>query len=180
MLSSLRRILFEKSHETEEHTQRIQKLALQIGRVCGLSESELDDLSLLSTLHDIGKIVIPEGIIIKPGNLSAEEWELIGKHPEIGYRIAGASPELAPIADAILAHHEWWDGTGYPRRLKGEEIPLISRIIAIVDAYDAMTQGRPYKDAVGQEDSLQELQDKAGKQFDPLLTATFIKMMKPA
>jgi len=180
MLSSLRRILFEKSHETEEHTQRIQKLALQIGRVCGLSESELDDLSLLSTLHDIGKIVIPEGIIIKPGNLSAEEWELIGKHPEIGYRIAGASPELAPIADAILAHHEWWDGTGYPRRLKEEEIPLISRIIAIVDAYDAMTQGRPYKDAVGEEESLQELQDKAGKQFDPLLTATFIKMMRSA
>ena len=180
MLSSLRRILFEKSHETEEHTQRIQRLALQIGRACGLSESELDDLSLLATLHDIGKIVIPEGIIIKPGNLSAEEWEWIGKHPEIGYRIAGASPELAPIADAILAHHEWWDGTGYPRRLKGEEIPLISRIIAIVDAYDAMTQGRPYKDAVGQEESLQELQDKAGKQFDPLLTATFLSMMKPA
>jgi diguanylate cyclase (GGDEF)-like protein/PAS domain S-box-containing protein len=177
MLSSLRRTLFEKSHETEEHTRRIQQLALQLGRVFGLSDSELDDLSLLATLHDIGKIAIPEGIIIKPGNLSPEEWELIWKHPEIGYRIAGATPELAPIADAILAHHEWWDGNGYPRGLKGEEIPLISRIIAVVDAYDAMTQGRPYKNAVEQGESLRELRNKAGKQFDPFLTAAFIKMM---
>lgn len=144
-ISSLRRTLFEKSHDTEEHTLRIQQLALQVGRVFGLSDSELDDLSLLATLHDIGKIAIPEGIIIKPGNLSPEEWELIWKHPEIGYRIAGASPELAPIAEAILAHHEWWDGNGYPRGLKGEEIPLTSRIIAIVDAYDAMTRGDPTK-----------------------------------
>ena len=177
MISSLRRTLFEKSHETEEHARRIQQLALRVGRICGLSDSELDDLSLLATLHDIGRIAIPEGIIIKPGNLSPEEWELIWKHPETGYRIAGASPELAPIAEAILTHHEWWDGNGYPRGLKGEEIPLISRIIAIVDAYDAMTQGRPYKDAVGQEESLQELQNKAGRQFDPFLTSTFIKMI---
>jgi HD-GYP domain-containing protein (c-di-GMP phosphodiesterase class II) len=152
-------------------------LALQIGRDFGLSDSELDDLALLATLHDIGKIAIPEGIIIKPGNLSPEEWELIWKHPEIGYRIAGSSPELAPIAEAILAHHEWWDGSGYPRGLKGEEIPLISRIISIVDAHDVMTQGRPYKEAVGQEESLQELQSKAGTQFDPILTAMFIKMV---
>lgn len=137
----------------------------------------MDDLALLATLHDIGKIAIPEGIIIKPGNLSPEEWELIWKHPEIGYRIAGSSPELAPIAEAILAHHEWWDGSGYPRGLKGEEIPLISRIISIVDAYDVMTHGRPYKEAVGQEESLQELQGKAGTQFDPILTSMFIKMV---
>lgn len=176
-ISSLRRTLFEKSQDTEEHTLRLQQLALQIGRVFGLPDSELDDLSLLATLHDIGKIAIPEGIMIKPGNLSPEEWELIWKHPEIGYRIAGASPELAPIAEAILAHHEWWDGNGYPRGLKGEEIPLTSRIIAIVDAYDAMTRGRPYKDAVGKEESLQELQSKAGTQFDPFLTTTFIKMI---
>ena len=177
IISSLRRTLFEKSHETEEHTHRIQQLALQIGRAFGLSDSELDDLALLATLHDIGKIAIPEGIIIKPGNLSPEEWELIWKHPEIGYRIAGSSPELAPIAEAILAHHEWWDGSGYPRGLKGEEIPLISRIISIVDAYDVMTHGRPYKEAVRPEESLEELQGKAGTQFDPSLTAMFTKMV---
>ncbi len=177
MISSLRRTLFENSHETEERTQRIQHLALQIGRILGLSDSEMDDLSLLATLRDIGKIALPEGIILKPGSLSPEEWELIWKHPEIGYRIAGATPELAPIAEAILTHHEWWDGSGYPRGLKGEEIPLISRIVAIVDAYNAMTEGRPYKDAVEQEESLRELQNKAGTQFDPFLTAAFIKMM---
>lgn len=177
IISSLRRTLFEKSHETEEHTYRIQDLALQIGRAFGLAESELDNLALLATLHDIGKIAIPEGLILKPGNLSPEEWELIWKHPEIGYRIAGSSPELAPIAEAILAHHEWWDGSGYPRGLKGEEIPLISRIIAIVDAYDVMTHGRPYKEPIGQEESLQELKRKAGTQFDPTLVDLFVKIV---
>jgi len=177
IISSLRRTLFEKSHETEEHTNRIQELALQIGRAFGLSESELDNLALLATLHDIGKIAIPEGLIVKPGNLSPEEWELIWKHPEIGYRIAGSSPELAPIAEAILAHHEWWDGSGYPRGLKGEEIPLISRIISIVDAYDVMTHGRPYKDPIGQEESLRELKRKAGSQFDPTLIDLFVQII---
>ncbi|MDI6753468.1 MAG: PAS domain S-box protein [Thermodesulfobacteriota bacterium] len=177
IISSLRRTLFEKSHETEEHTYRIQQLALQLGRAFGLSNSELDDLALLATLHDIGKIAIPEGIIIKPGNLSPEEWEIIWKHPEIGYRIAGSSPELAPIAEAILAHHECWDGSGYPQGLKGKEIPLISRIIAIVDAFDVMTYGRPYKEAKTKEACLRELQAKAGTQFDPVLIDLFVKMV---
>jgi diguanylate cyclase (GGDEF)-like protein/PAS domain S-box-containing protein len=179
-ISSLRRILFGKSHESQEHTYRIQELALQIGRVLGLPDGQLDDLELLATLHDIGKIAIPEGIIIKPGNLSPEEWDLIWKHPEIGYRIAKSSPELAPIAEAILAHHEWWDGGGYPRGLKGEDIPLNSRIIAIVDAYDVMTHTQPYKDAISQEEALQELQKKAGSQFDPKLIAILVEMVSPA
>jgi HD-GYP domain-containing protein (c-di-GMP phosphodiesterase class II) len=142
-----------------------------------MSDSELDDLALLATLHDIGKIAIPEGIIVKPGDLSSEEWELIWKHPEIGYRIAGASPELAPIAEAILAHHEWWDGSGYPRGLKVTEIPLISRVVAIVDAYDVMTHGRPYKESVNEEEALKELQRMAGTQFDPELIAVFMNML---
>jgi len=177
IISSLRRTLFEKSHETEEHTYRIQQLALQLGRAFGLSNSNLDDLALLATLHDIGKIAISEGIIIKPGNLSPEEWEIIWKHPEIGYRIAGSSPDLAPIAEAILAHHENWDGSGYPQGLKGKEIPLISRIIAIVDAFDVMAYGRPYKEAKNKEACLHELQEKAGTQFDPFLIDLFVKMV---
>jgi len=177
ILSSLRRTLFEKNHESEEHTYRLQELALPIGRALGLPDGQLDDLMLLATLHDIGKIGVPQGVIIKPGNLSPEEWELIRKHPEIGYRIAKSSPELAPIAEAILAHHEWWDGRGYPRGLKGEDIPLISRILAIVDAYDVMTHAQPYKEAMSQEEALQELQKKAESQFDPKLIAMFIEMV---
>ena len=177
IISSLRQTLFEKSHETEEHTQRLKKLATQIGRTFGLPDSVLDELTLLAALHDIGKIGIPEGIIIKQGNLTGEEWESIWKHPEIGYRIAGQFPELAPIAEAILAHHEWWDGTGYPRGLKGEDIPLISRIISIVDAYDAMTYGRPYKEAMEQEDTLDELRRGAGSQFDPKIVEMFLKIV---
>ena len=176
IISSLRRTLFEKSHETEEHTTRLQQVALKIGRALGLSEGELNDLALLSTLHDIGKIAIPEGIIVKPGLLSTEEWDLIWKHPEIGYRIAGATPELAPIAEAILAHHEWWDGSGYPRSLKEQEIPLLSRIISIVDAFDVMTYGRPYKEPLNREQAFFELQRQAGTQFDPNIVDIFIKM----
>ena len=180
IISSLRETLFEKSYETEEHTHRLQQLSLEFGLALGLSDVEMDALALLATLHDIGKVAIPEGIILKPGDLSLEEWEFIWKHPEVGYRIAASSPELVPIAEAILSHHEWWDGNGYPRGLKGEEIPFISRIIAIVDAYDAMSYGRPYKEVVIQQKALQELQKKAGSQFDPNLIDTFIKIISGA
>lgn len=178
IISSLRRTLFEKSRETEEHTRRLQQLSLQFGLALGLSDGEMDELALLATLHDIGKIAIPEGIILEPGNLSPEEWELIWKHPEVGYRIARSSPELAPIAEAILSHHEWWDGSGYPRGLEGEDIPLNSRIIAIVDAYDAMTQGRPYKKALSHQKALQKLQEMGGSQFDPNLIGMFIRLIE--
>ncbi|HYB20346.1 MAG TPA: HD domain-containing phosphohydrolase [Thermodesulfobacteriota bacterium] len=177
IISSLQQTLFEKSHETEEHTRRLKQLAVQIGRAFGLPDSVLDELALLATLHDIGKIVIPEGIIIKQGNLSGEEWESIWKHPEIGYRIAGQFPELSPIAEAILAHHEWWNGGGYPRGLKAEDIPLISRIISIVDAYDAMTYGRPYKEALEQQEALAEIKKGAGSQFDPQIVEMFLNLV---
>ncbi len=177
ILASLRRTLFEKSHETEEHTMRIQRLALPMGRILGLPDGELDELALLAALHDIGKVAIPEEIIVKPADLSPEEWQIIQKHPEIGFRIAGSSPELAPIAEAILAHHEWWNGTGYPRKLKGKEIPLISRIISVVDAYDVITNGRPYKKKLSREAALEELRRNAGTQFDPELIEMFFKIV---
>jgi diguanylate cyclase (GGDEF)-like protein/PAS domain S-box-containing protein len=171
---SFRRILFEKSYETEDHTRRIQHLALQIGRTLRLSDEELNRLTLLAAWHDIGYIALPEGILKKQGRLTEEEWKWIRKHPEIGYRIAESSPELASIGEAILAHHERWDGAGYPLGLKAETIPLVSRIVSIVDAYDVMINGRPYKPATTQQICREELQNNSGTQFDPSLVDVFL------
>ncbi len=173
---SLEKTLRTRSHETKEHCHRMQEIAHWIGKAVELPDSELDNLKLLATLHDIGKIAISNSILDKPGRLSPEEWESIKKHPEIGYRIALSSPELAPIAEAILNHHERWDGTGYPLGLKGENIPLISRIIAIADTYDVMLNGRPYQKAVSQEEAMVEIERCAGTQFDPKLARIFVEL----
>jgi diguanylate cyclase (GGDEF)-like protein/PAS domain S-box-containing protein len=177
IIASLRRSLFEKSHETEEHTFRLQQMATLIGRSLGMSDNELNDLALLATLHDIGKIAIPESIIAKPEKLLPEEWEIMKKHSEIGCRIAESSPDLAGISEAILTHHERWDGSGYPKGLSGETIPLISRIIAMVDAYDVMIQGRPYQGPLSPEETLLEITKGAGSQFDPNLVKMFTSLL---
>lgn len=173
---SLEKTLWTRSHETREHCQRLQDMALAIGRGMHLPNSELDNLKLLASLHDIGKIAVPNNILDKPGKLSQEEWETIRKHPEIGYRIAVSSPEMAPIAEAILHHHERWDGSGYPLGFKGEEIPLLSRIISIADAYDVMVNGRLYQTAIDPQKAWEEIERCAGTQFDPMLVARAIKL----
>ncbi len=176
-LLSLERTLREKSHETEEHTARLQQLSTMIGRGMKMSEAELDALNLLAALHDIGKIAIPSTILDKADNLSEEEWDTMKKHPEIGYRIALSTPELVPIAEAILAHHESWNGTGYPLGLKEEKIPLLSRILAVCDAYDVMVNGRPYRQPISKQEALRELQRCAGTQFDPQVVKLFVEKM---
>jgi diguanylate cyclase (GGDEF)-like protein/PAS domain S-box-containing protein len=176
-LISLEKTLWTRSHETKEHCQRLQEIALKIGRDLNLPGCELDNLKLLAALHDIGKIAIPNNILENPGKLSPEDWETMKKHPEIGYRIALSSPEMAPIAEAILTHHERWDGTGYPLGLKEEEIPLISRIIAIADTYDVMVNGRPYQKPVTKEEALGEIENCAGAQFDPYLVKESIVVL---
>lgn len=178
ILKFFEKTLYEKSSETEEHASRLQQMAVRIGEEIGLSEKILDELSLLAALHDIGKIALPEEIIKKPGPLNKEEWDIIKRHPEIGYRIADSIPELRSITEGILFHHEWWNGEGYPKGLVGEEIPLISRIISIVDAYDVMITGRPYKKAVEKENVIEELKRSAGQQFDPELVEIFIKLIE--
>ena len=175
---SLRKTLEERTHETEEHASRLRVLSTELGKRMGLNDSFLTELSLLAHLHDIGKIATPDSILNKPGKLTEEEWAIMKKHSEAGYRIAASSPELAFIADYILSHHERWDGTGYPEQLKHYQIPLQSRIIAVVDAYDAMTNPRVYKKLMTKEEALAELERCAGTQFDPAIVKTFVEMMR--
>ncbi|MDN5276526.1 MAG: diguanylate cyclase [Clostridiales bacterium] len=177
VVSSILMTLFAKSTETEEHAERLKSYCLAIGRKMRLSSKELDELALLAVLHDIGKVGIRESILQKPGPLTAEEWEEMKKHPEIGWRIAKGISELVHIAEYILCHHERWDGHGYPRGLKGEEIPLLCRILAVVDAYDAMTSDRVYRKAMSRERALAEIKRNAGTQFDPHVVETFLDLL---
>ncbi|BCZ48983.1 hypothetical protein psyc5s11_50500 [Clostridium gelidum] len=177
-INSLLRTLHEKNSETEEHTMRIKNLSMKLGKRLGLTKGKLDELELLSSLHDIGKIGIPEHILMKPSKLTEEEWEIIKTHSDIGYRIASSTPELAHIANKILAHHERYDGTGYPNKLKEEEIPLLSRIINVVDSFDVMTHKRVYKDAFDKGYVIEELKRCSGTQFDPFIVKKFLTLLE--
>lgn len=174
IITSIKTALMEKDYETREHCDRLADLSKQLGNELGLKEEELVALELLSELHDIGKIGVDTNILTKAGPLTPEEWAEIKKHPEAGYRIARTVPELSQIAEYILAHHERWDGKGYPQGLKGESIPLLSRIIAIVDAFDAMTKDRPYRKAKSIDEAVTEIRREAGKQFDPAIAKAFV------
>lgn len=178
VLQAFRASLRAITQETEEHSQRIRELAIRLGRALGLSQRELDELSLLAEFHDIGKITIPQSILEKPGPLDEEEWALVRKHPEVGFRITQSIWELSSIANYVLFHHERFDGTGYPRGLKGEDIPLLSRIIAICDAYDVMVTGRPYRKARTKEEAIAELKRCSGTQFDPRIVEAFIAILE--
>ena len=177
IVKALLKTLGEKSDETEEHAWRMQKLTFLMAEELNLSQAKMDKLSLVATLHDIGKTIIPAEILTKKERLNEEEWETIQQHPKTGYRIASSTEEFSHVAEEILYHHERWDGSGYPHGLEGEEIPLLSRIITIVDAYDVMTNGRVYKDAMTKEEALKELKNCSGTQFDPELVGHFIKVM---
>lgn len=175
VINALLSTLAEKSGETQEHGKRLQAYCRQVGTAINISSKELDEISLLSMLHDIGKVGINDSILQKPGPLSREEWMEMRKHPEIGYRIAQNNIDLAPIAECILSHHERWDGAGYPRGLSREEIPVLSRILAVVDAFDAMTNERVYHKAVSVEEAAGEIMKNAGTQFDPAIARVFIR-----
>ncbi|MFP4372628.1 MAG: HD-GYP domain-containing protein, partial [Halanaerobium sp.] len=178
IVQGLLNTLNAKSSETKEHAVRMTKLAFDFGEKLGLSNSELNRLSLLATLHDIGKTSISEKILKKPAKLTDAEWELIKEHPERGAKIAAASEEFAAITDEILYHHEKWDGSGYPDGLEREEIPYLARIITIIDSYDVMTNDRPYSKAMSREEALKEIKNCAGSQFDPQLAENFIALIK--
>lgn len=177
IVQTLMKALEARDFITEGHADRLQNLVIELARAIGLSEHRLTELRLLAQFHDLGKVGIPDRILFKPGPLTAEEAEEMKRHCEIGHRIALTAHDLVAVADWILKHHEWWNGKGYPLGISGEEIPLECRILAIADAYDAMTSDRPYRKARSHAEALRELQKCAGTQFDPYLVRKFVELM---
>ena len=174
-MSAIINTLHEKNKREEAHSHRVSALCKSMGEVLGMPEHDIEELKTVGLLHDIGKIAINENILNKTGNLTDDEWKEIKRHPEIGYRILSTVNDMSDMANYVLYHHERWDGKGYPKGLKGGEIPLVSRIITIADAYDAMTSERSYRGPLPDELVIAELQRNAGIQFDPELSNVFIE-----
>ncbi len=178
IVQTLMKALEVRDYITEGHADRLQSLVIYAAREIGLPDRIVTDLQLLAQFHDIGKVGIPDRILFKPGPLDPEEKVEMQQHCKIGHIIAMAPPDMVPIADWILKHHEWWNGEGYPLGLKGEEIPLECRILAIADAYDAMTSDRPYRKAISHQEAVAEIKRCAGTQFDPNLVPVFLKVLE--
>ncbi len=173
LVRTLMKTLEAKDYITEGHADRMSALAERLGTAVGFSHSQIDKIRLLTKFHDLGKVGIPDSILKKPGPLTTDEWQVMKTHTMIGERIASTTPALKEISRLILRHHEYWDGTGYPSQIKGENIPIECRVLSIVDAYDAMTNDRPYRKGVSMEAALREIQRCAGTQFDPNLVPIF-------
>ncbi len=175
------RALAEAVDATDEYTDaesaKLTNVAIAIAKNLGMNQEQTDALSLATKLHDIGKVGIPSSILRKKDKLSPEELSLVQQHPEIGQRLLQEAEQLQDLIQAILYHHERWDGEGYPEKLKGEEIPVMARIIGITDAYRAMLSDRPYRRALTPEQALEELRKGAGTQFDPELVGLFVQLV---
>jgi diguanylate cyclase (GGDEF)-like protein/PAS domain S-box-containing protein/putative nucleotidyltransferase with HDIG domain len=167
--------LFEKNPREEAHSKRVSNICLRIGEKMGLDASRLKDLHTAGLLHDIGKISVENNYLDKAGPLNEEEWNAIRKHPQIGHSILSSVNDYAPLADIVLSHHERWDGKGYPNGLSKEEIPLEARVIAVADAYDAMTSDRSYRKALELAEVVEEFKRCAGTQFDPEVVKLFLQ-----
>lgn len=174
-IDTIIKTLYEKNPREKEHSTRVALLCQQMGIELDMTEEKIKELEMIGLLHDIGKVAIPDNILEKDGSLNSSEWKEMKKHPDIGYRILSTINEKSKIAEYVLYHHERYDGKGYPKGIQGEEIPLISRIICIVDAYDAMISDRPYRKALSKETAVGEIIKNAGTQFDPKLSKLFVE-----
>jgi HD-GYP domain-containing protein (c-di-GMP phosphodiesterase class II) len=170
----LRNINFKYDRE-QIHTERVSQYCEAIAVEMGLSEKEVSDIKIAGSLHDIGKIMIPPELLNKPGKLTDEEYAIVKRHPETGYQILKSVDEYVSLAKYLLYHHERWDGKGYPEGLSGDAIPLQARIIAVADAYEAMTASRPYQKSKTTDEAKAELRRCAGTQFDPEVVRVFLQ-----
>ena len=175
-LETLGSALDSRDVGTEAHSRRVHGYALATAREYGVPEADLSDLERGVLLHDIGKIGIPDAILLKPGPLTDDEWETMRRHPEIGKRLVQAVPFLKGAVPIIYSHHEKWDGSGYPQGLRGEAIPLGARIFTVVDAFDAMTFDRPYSKAIPFDAAYAEIKRCAGSHFDPAVVEAFLRV----
>ncbi|MDD5622555.1 MAG: PAS domain-containing protein [Actinomycetota bacterium] len=178
VISSLKENLKKTEHNGGKHGDKMQRYALAIGKRLNLSDAKLDELKLVMDLHNIGKLALADEIISKPGRLTEEEWKIIKKLPEIGYRIAESSMVLKPISEAILSHNEWYNGEGYPRGVRGEDIPILSRISFVVNSYEAMITDRPYRKKMTVKDVIKEIKRCGGTQFDPKIVKIFLEILE--
>jgi HD-GYP domain-containing protein (c-di-GMP phosphodiesterase class II) len=169
-------LISERGAHLLEHVERVSDLTELCARRMGLSDSDTRQAALAARLHDVGKAAIPDAIVSKPGSLDPAEWEFIHRHTVIGEQIIAAAAALAPVAAIVRASHERFDGTGYPDRLRGADIPIAARIISVCDAYDTMTNDSVYQPRVGAAAALAELRRHAGSQFDPDVVTTFCSL----
>jgi putative nucleotidyltransferase with HDIG domain len=169
--------LFEKNSREMMHSKRVSQLCEFIARHMHLDETEINKIKIAGLMHDIGKIGINDQILNKSGKLTLDEWNDVRSHSEVGYRILSSANEFSEIAEYILSHHERWDGTGYPQGLKGEEIHVYARIIAVADSFDAMTSERTYRTAMTIREAIEEIRKNAGTQFDPTISEVFVQAL---
>ena len=171
------RALDLRDKETEGHSERVTDLTLRLGRAMGLTETDLVHVRRGALLHDIGKMGIPDQILLKPGPLNDDEWALMRKHPLLAYELLTPIAHLRAAVDIPYCHHEKWDGSGYPRGLKAAEIPLAARIFALADVWDALLSDRPYRPALSREQALACVRDESGRHFDPRLAEVFLRVV---
>lgn len=163
-----------REHNTRLHSQRVREYTELIADRLGVDEKTKREIGFGALLHDVGKIAVPDHILLKPGKLTDTEWDEMRKHPEAGYRIVKRIGFLKDAAEIVHAHHEWYDGNGYPRGLKGDEIPLGARLFMVADVYDALTSERPYRSPVSYEEASAEIRKLSGSHFDPVVVDRFM------